>query len=44
MTDRQAIQDHVNAAWLDAAERWFGHVLIDNLERYLWGFTGASHG
>jgi len=40
MDSRQAVQDQVNAAWLDAAEYFAGHVLLNCLERYLWDFTG----
>jgi hypothetical protein len=32
---REEVQLKVNAAWLDAAEYFAGHVLLNCLERYL---------
>lgn len=42
MTDRQAVQDMVNAAWTEAAERFGGFVLLNCLDRYLKDFTGKA--
>lgn len=43
MPSRDEVQAHVNAAWLDAAERFGGLVLLDALRIYLWDFTGQRN-
>jgi hypothetical protein len=42
VTSRDEVQAQVNAAWLDAAERFGGFVLLNCLDRYLKDFTGKA--